>query len=148
VKKLLWEYGVDEKTHDMETAENLLHIACRNKSDLRFFLVRNYPVLLQLRNVNGLLPLHVACQQNDLEFISWLFAAIVVAADRVAPPELPSEEMRQRTKSQDSMHSPPISVPSNRSSHNFCPRTRFLCSSLIEDSHYIPVKRMLVNIMH
>ncbi len=62
-----------------KTGESILHTACRQRSDLRFFITNRYPNLLRKRNIKAMAeqPLHVACSRNDIVFISWLFKNIL-----------------------------------------------------------------------
>lgn len=82
VLKLLKDHNVNVETHDVKTAESLMHISCRNVSKLRFYLVHHHPGLLRKRDIHGVLPLHIACKNNDVEFISWLFQNILAAEER------------------------------------------------------------------
>ena len=62
-----------------KTGDSILHTACRQRSDLRFFIANRYPDLLRKRNVKAMAeqPLHIACSKNDIVFISWLFKNIL-----------------------------------------------------------------------
>ncbi len=106
-------------THDTETADSLMHIACQNKSKLRYYLVQHYPSLLRKRDIHGQLPLHLACKKADVEFISWLFLNILSIADRQGSSASIDSGTMKRTKSHSDVLSPPFSIPSNRSLHFF-----------------------------
>ena len=56
-----------------ETAENVLHFACCHKSDMRYYLARNYRNLLCIPDSKGNSPVFIACEVDDLPFVSWLF---------------------------------------------------------------------------
>lgn len=78
VYKLVEEFGINPvfQTHP-DTAENVLHFACRNISQLRFYLASKYNELLRLLDGVGNSPLHIACANNDVEFVRWLFQGIL-----------------------------------------------------------------------
>ena len=121
VVKLLKEYQVNEETHDMDTAETLMHIACLNKSKLRYYLVQNYPSLMRKRDVNGTLPLHITCKNNDLEFISWLFRNIVEVEDRDSLQPLQPMQAIHRARSHTDLASTAVAIPPNRSVQSVFP---------------------------
>ena len=77
--KLLDEFRASEVFSDPKSGESILHTACRTKSDLRFYITLRYPDLLRRRNMKSLAeqPLHVACSNNDISFVSWLFKNIL-----------------------------------------------------------------------
>ena len=102
-------------THDTETAETLMHIACQIKSKLRYYLVRHYPGLMRKRDTQGILPLHIACKNNDIEFISWLFGNILAAVDNNLELNYTEPPVIKRTKSHSDIHSSAASIPPNRS---------------------------------
>ena len=60
-----------------KSRETILHIACKLKSSLRYVYVLLYPRLLTIPDINGHLPIHVACQQNDVQFLSWIFNSVL-----------------------------------------------------------------------
>ena len=120
VLRLIRDFKVNEQTHDVETAETLMHIACQGMSKLRFHLVHHYPSLLRKRDVNGVLPLHIACKNNDVEFISWLFQNIIAAEDRVTN-ELSVGMDVKRTRSQSDLVGPSVSVHPTQSITTFFP---------------------------
>lgn len=115
VIKLISEYKVDEKTHDVHTAESLMHIACQNFSKLRFYLVHHYPHLMRKRDMQGTLPLHIACRNNDIQFVSWLFQNILTLEEREGSELTPVEGTLKRAKSHSELISTFISIPPNRS---------------------------------
>ena len=57
--------------------ETILHTACRLKSALRYVYVLAFPDLLIVPDNNGNRPIHIACQKNDILYISWLFKSIL-----------------------------------------------------------------------
>ena len=57
--------------------ESLLHLACKSKSNLRYYYVARCPALLTGPDTSGTLPLHIASANNDIEFISWLFKCVL-----------------------------------------------------------------------
>ena len=57
--------------------ESLLHIACRSKSMLRYYYVTRCPALLTGPDTSGILPLHIASENNDIEFVTWLFKCVL-----------------------------------------------------------------------
>ena len=57
-----------------------LHVACRCMSPLRYYYVTKCPTLLAIPDGTASLPFHIACQNNDTEFIKWLFESILVQA--------------------------------------------------------------------
>ncbi len=129
VIKLITNYQVSEQTHDCITAETLMHIACQNLSKLRFYLVKHYPGLMRKRDVNGVLPLHIACDKNDIQFISWLFGNILAAnnGDQI---DLEFEETNMRVRSHSDLLSPSISIPPNRSLQSIVPMSPVILTSL------------------
>lgn len=73
---LLDEFKANPMASNKKTGETILHVACRMKSDLRFFIAKRHKDLLRKRNTKtseAELPLHIACTMNDIGFISWLF---------------------------------------------------------------------------
>ena len=100
----------------------LMHIACQGMSKLRFHLVHHYANLLRKRDVNGVLPLHIACKNNDVEFISWLFQNIIAAEDRVTNElSVGMDVIDKRTRSQSDLVGPSVSIPPNQSITTFFP---------------------------
>ncbi len=77
VLKLLNEFNATPLVNDIHTGDSVLHIACKIKSKLRFYFAKQYPELLRTRDCNGAQPLHVACRENDVGFVSWLFRNIL-----------------------------------------------------------------------
>ena len=73
MKKLTEDYKASLHVRAPNTLETVLHIACRLKSPLRYYLAARCPALLLELDVNGDLPLHTACRVDDTEFVSWLF---------------------------------------------------------------------------
>ena len=78
VYKLVEEFGVNAtySTHP-ETAEHVLHFACHNTSTLRFYFASRHRELLCIPDRLGNSPLHIVCERNDLEFITWLFRGVL-----------------------------------------------------------------------
>lgn len=77
--KLLDEFKASPLVVDPKSGENILHTACRMKSELRFFIANRYPDLLKKRNLKASAeqPLHIAWSKNDISFVSWLFKNIL-----------------------------------------------------------------------
>ena len=74
--------------------ESLLHLACKSKSILRYYYVIRCPALLTGPDTNGTLPLHLASENNDIEFISWLFKCVLQPEnldDTLSMPYIPQE---------------------------------------------------------
>ena len=78
---LLLDHGVRYDHTSQERNETILHIACRLKSELRYVYVLLYPSLLTVPDINGNLPIHIACQNNDIQFLSWLFKSVVCSKE-------------------------------------------------------------------
>ena len=57
--------------------ETILHVACRLQSALRYIYVLAFPQLLTVADSNGNCPIHIACEVNDSEFVSWLFKSFL-----------------------------------------------------------------------
>ena len=92
-----------------------MHIACQNKSKLRYYLVKHYPSLLKKKDIGGKLPLHIACKNNDTLFISWLLGTILTRDDGNVHKNLKlSLNIRARSMSDDLSLSSATS-PSNSS---------------------------------
>ena len=66
VERLLVDYNVTPFSNDLKTGESALHIACKNSSDLRFYITQKCQDLIFSVDTNGENPLHVACHMNDL----------------------------------------------------------------------------------
>ena len=62
---------------DPETAKNVLHFACHNMSQLRFYFASQHKDLLCMPDRLGDSPLHIACANNDVEFVTWLFRGML-----------------------------------------------------------------------
>lgn len=60
-----------------ETAENVLHFACKHMSTIRFYLTKKCEKLLLIPDQKGNSPLHVACARNDTQYVSWLLSSIL-----------------------------------------------------------------------
>ena len=82
VQRLLEKYKVTPYSNDLKTGDTALHIACSQMSTLRFYLTKNYPDLLYSVDVNGVQPLHIACQKNDITFFTWLFRSVLEDMER------------------------------------------------------------------
>ena len=81
VCKLLTHFKVTLFANDPNTGETALHIACHNKSKLRYYIVKECSDLLHTLDNEGRTALHIACAQRDIEFISWLFKCILEKTD-------------------------------------------------------------------
>lgn len=77
VKKLVEEFHANVFTNHPVTAENPIHISCRNLSKLRYYFTELCPDLLKNPDIHGTFPLFIACSLNDIEFVSWLFRGIL-----------------------------------------------------------------------
>ncbi len=88
VKKLVEEFGASLFVNDPVTGETALHVACRNTSALRFFIMHKCPMLAQFLDASGNLALHVACSKNDYRFVAWLFGCILEEEDSAVDVEL------------------------------------------------------------
>ena len=104
VYKLLKDFDVNPvfSTHP-ETAENVLHFACHNMSQLRFYVASQHRSLLCMPDRLGDSPLHVACTNNDVDFVTWLFRGVMDvekekgARERVPPNGLKFSPLPMRT---------------------------------------------------
>ena len=124
VLKLLDDFKANPMRSNHRTGETILHMACRLRSDLRFFIANRYPNLLRKRNIKALAeqPLHVACSKNDIVFISWLFKNILAeesAMDDVCmlsltPCSLPRCESLATIKENSARFAQPKLSPQNR----------------------------------
>lgn len=76
VEQLLEKYNATPYANN-QCGETALHLACRNKSDLRYYLTKKIPQLLFAVNVEGVQPLHISCENNDLEYFSWIFQSVL-----------------------------------------------------------------------
>lgn len=100
VLKLLNDFNATPLVNDIHTGESVLHIACKIKSKLRFYFAKQYPELLRTRDCNGAQPLHVACRENDVGFVSWLFKNILAEESAMdVEPEGPEASSFRRTGS-------------------------------------------------
>ena len=77
VRKLIEEFNANVFTNNPKTGENAIHIACRNLSKLRYYFTERWPELLKNPDIDGTMPLFIACSLNDIKFVSWLFTVIL-----------------------------------------------------------------------
>ena len=77
VLKLLLDHNAPYNDTTPDIRETILHIACRLDSPLRYIYVLVYPSLLSIPDSYGNLPIHIACQNNDIQFISWIFKSVL-----------------------------------------------------------------------
>ena len=77
VLKLLLSHKAHYNEVNPTNWETILHTACRLKSALRYVYVLAFPDLLTVPDSNGNRPIHIACQNNDVQFVSWLFKSIL-----------------------------------------------------------------------
>ena len=78
LKLLLSHDACYAEEFNMENSQRtILHIACQLKSALRYIYVLAFPALLTVPDINGYCPIHIACQKNDLQFVSWLFKSVL-----------------------------------------------------------------------
>lgn len=71
----------------------MLHIAVRNNSDMRFSITKRFPELLSTIDTHGRIPLHIACVNNDIEYVKWLFD-MVLKEMKPVPPTPPSTPLK------------------------------------------------------
>lgn len=57
---------------------NMLHIAVKNKSDMKYCITKRFPELLSTIDIHGRIPLHIACDNNDIDYIKWLFDLVMM----------------------------------------------------------------------
>ena len=81
----------------------MLHIAVRNKTDMRFSITKRFPELLSTINTHGRTPLHIACVNNDMDYVKWLFD-LALKEMKPVPPAPPSTPLKYT-----GMASPPFS---------------------------------------
>lgn len=79
---LLEKYHVTPYANDIKTGETALHIACKLKSPLRFLITCRCPDLIFAVDIAGEQPLHVACSNNDIEYVTWLFQIVIEQMER------------------------------------------------------------------
>ena len=77
IYKLVEEFKIRLYSSHPETAENALHFACKHMSGIRFYLTKKCEGLLLIPDQKGNSPLHVACTQNDIQYVSWLLSGIL-----------------------------------------------------------------------
>ena len=77
VLMLIHDFKATPLINESGTGYNILHLACLHRSDLRYYIVKHYPHLLRNPDSNGSVPLHLACANNDLDFVKWLFGKIL-----------------------------------------------------------------------
>ena len=92
-------------SNDME-GSSMLHIAVQNSSSMRYSITKRFPELLSTIDTRGRIPLHIACANNDVDYIKWLFG-LALKEMKPVPPTPPSTPMKYT-----GMTSPPLS-------HNF-----------------------------
>lgn len=96
----LIEHLVDnlQMTHYSNDSEgsSMLHIAMKNKSDMRYGITKRYPELLLTVDTSGRIPFHLACANDDIEYVKWLFNLVLMEIKpcRVIPPAPPSTPMK------------------------------------------------------
>ena len=86
VVKLLLDHGAVYSTKSRAKQETIFHIACQLKSALRYVYALIYPTLLSASDINGNLPLHIACHNNDIQFVSWIFKSAQSKESHPFPP--------------------------------------------------------------
>ena len=82
IQLLLEKYQVTPYANDINTGETALHIACKIKSPLRFYITCQCPDLIFAVDIAGEQPLHVACKNNDVEYVTWLFQVVIEEMER------------------------------------------------------------------
>ena len=76
VKRLLEKYSAISFANDQQ-GDTALHIACRKMSELRYYLTKETPELLFAVNIEGVQPLHIACENNDISYFTWIFQSVL-----------------------------------------------------------------------
>jgi len=56
---------------------SILHIAVMNKFEMRYSITKRFPELLASINTNGQTIFHIACANNDIDYIKWLFEIVM-----------------------------------------------------------------------
>ena len=131
----------------MITPETILHITCQNKSNLHFtcqnkskfhfYLVNHHPCLLRERNLGGRLPLYIACQNNDIVFVSWLLGNILAQSRGDVDDENSTFFSIVRARSMSDILSRSTSVPPNKSLKGVSPLSPVDIISF-KPTNYIP----------
>ena len=82
-------------THYSNDSEGstMLHIALKNKSDMRFSITKRFPELLSTIDTCGRIPLHIACVNNDIDYVKWLFD-LALMEKKPVPPTPPSTPLK------------------------------------------------------
>ena len=146
VLKLLHDFMATPLVNDIHTGESVLHITCKIKSKLRFYFAKMYPELLRTRDCNGAQPLHVACRENDVGFVSWLFKNILAEESAMDEAEGPRARSFQRTGSlpniidsdQIPSSAPPV-MPSRKSANKM---TNLITRLDVSPLTSLPVRRI------
>ena len=102
MERLTEKYGATPFANNQQ-GETALHIACRRMSDLRYYLTKKTPELLFAVNIEGVQPFHIACENNDLRYFTWIFQNVL-------------EDIKRREESRSpqlSLPPPPELKPSN-----------------------------------
>lgn len=75
---------------------NILHIAMKNKSEMRFGITKRFPELLSTVDTHGRTPFHLGCANNDIEYAKWLFELVLMERKPkfTVPPTPPSTPMK------------------------------------------------------
>ena len=84
---------------------NMLHIAVKNMSDMRYCITKRFPELLSTIDIYGCTPLHIACDNNDIDYVKWLFDLVMteMKPNRLVPPTPPCTPLKYT-----SVSSPPL----------------------------------------
>ncbi len=77
VFKLINVFKATPLINELETGHNILHLACLHRSELRYYFAKHFPSLLRNPDSTGAVPLHLACLNNDIPFVQWLFRKIL-----------------------------------------------------------------------
>lgn len=81
-------------THYSNDSEgsNMLHIAVKNKSNMRFYITQRFPELLSTIDIHGRIPFYFVCDNNDIDYVKWLFDLVLkeMKPKRHVPPVPPS----------------------------------------------------------
>ena len=82
-------------THYSNDSEgsSMLHIAVKNRSDMRFSITKRFPELLSTIDIHGRIPLHLACVNNDIDYVKWLFN-LALREMKPVPPTPPSTPLK------------------------------------------------------
>ena len=85
-------------THYSNDSEgsNMLHIAVKHKSEMRYYITQRFPELLSTIDIHGRIPLYFVCDNNDIDYVKWLFDLVLmeIKPKRQVPPTPPSTPLK------------------------------------------------------